>query len=136
MQLDVFAVHGVGGIVGNLLTGVLTQRYWPSLDGTSILYSGVIEGEGLLLAWQIVDCLASFSWSFGVTSVILLLLNRIPGLSLRLDEDNEELGIDMSEMGEVAFDYIHELNATRKEKSDLLKRTESQEHLKEINNAD
>ena len=132
--LDVFAVHGVGGIVGNILTGFCTERYWPSLDGTVILYTGVIEGDGRLLAWQIVDCLASFSWSFCVTGLIVLLLDRIPGLSLRLDASEEELGIDISEMGEVAFDYVHTFDEKKKkEKKDKEKKKETSASTEPLN---
>ncbi len=117
--MDVFAVHGVGGIVGNILTGFCTQRYWSALDGKTILYSGVIEGEGLLLAWQVVACLATFSWSFIVTSIILLGLNQIPGLSLRLHSDHEEAGIDISEIGEVSFDYLNKSSSLKRRNMEM-----------------
>ena len=97
-----------------------------------LLYTGVIEGDGRLLAWQVVDCLSCFSWSFFVTSFILIILNRIPGLSLRLDAEGEELGVDISEIGEVTFDGAMEFSEARKRKTskDPLIKSESGDALK------
>eukprot|EP00835_Amoeboradix_gromovi_P003179 NODE_200_length_15202_cov_0.356618.p12 type:complete len:108 gc:universal NODE_200_length_15202_cov_0.356618:8675-8352(-) len=64
----------------------------------------------MLFAWQLVDCLVCFAWSFTVTGLILLALNKIPGLALTIDDDDEINGIDAVEMGESTFDYLKLIN--------------------------
>eukprot|EP00835_Amoeboradix_gromovi_P007000 NODE_983_length_2555_cov_0.219463.p2 type:complete len:130 gc:universal NODE_983_length_2555_cov_0.219463:971-582(-) len=77
------------------------------------MYSGVIEGEGLLLLWQLADIVACFSWSFLVTAVLLLIIDRTPGLSLTLGSEDELTGIDAIEMGEATFDYLKLINSPK-----------------------
>ncbi len=45
-------------------------------------------------------------YSFGGTCIILFIMNMIPGLSLRCSEEAEILGVDDSEIGEFAYDYV------------------------------
>ena len=110
--MDVFAVHGIGGIVGNLMTGIFTERNIAALDGTTILMSGLIEGESLIV-WQFISCLACFSYSFIMTGIILSVINVIPGLSLNFKIFDDEIGLDAAEMGEVTYDYLRLLNAPK-----------------------
>lgn len=58
------------------------------------------------LGYQIADCCAGFSWSFVLTCIILFLINLIPGLKLRVDAVDEDLGIDDAQLGEFAYDYV------------------------------
>ncbi|CAG7815992.1 unnamed protein product, partial [Allacma fusca] len=55
--LDVFAVHGVGGIVGNLLTGIFAQKWVAALDGTEI-EGGWLDGNWAQVGYQAVDTVA------------------------------------------------------------------------------
>lgn len=50
--------------------------------------------------------MAGFSYSFVMTSVILFLMNFIPGLSLRVPPEEEDIGLDDGQMGEFAYDYV------------------------------
>lgn len=50
--------------------------------------------------------MAGFSYSFVLTCVILFLMNLVPGLSLRVSAEEEEMGLDDSQMGEFAYDYV------------------------------
>ncbi|KAL7624987.1 ammonium transporter Amt1 [Parahypoxylon ruwenzoriense] len=104
--LDVFAVHGIGGIVGNLLTGIFAADYIAALDGFTSIPGGWINHNYIQLGYQVADCVAGFSYSFVLTCVILFLLNLIPGLSLRVSADNEDIGIDDDQLGEFAYDYV------------------------------
>ncbi|KAI1464519.1 ammonium transporter [Daldinia caldariorum] len=104
--LDIFAVHGIGGIIGNLLTGIFAADYIAALDGFSEIPGGWINHNYIQLGYQIADCVAGFSYSFVLTCVILFLLNIIPGLSLRVSAENEEIGIDDDQLGEFAYDYV------------------------------
>ncbi|OTB18763.1 hypothetical protein K445DRAFT_314628 [Daldinia sp. EC12] len=104
--LDIFAVHGIGGIIGNLLTGIFAADYIAALDGFTKISGGWINHNYVQLGYQIADCVAGFSYSFVLTCVILFLLNLIPGLSLRVSAENEEIGIDDDQLGEFAYDYV------------------------------
>jgi len=94
--LDVFGVHGVGGILGALLTGVFTA---PSLGGTgavdfSIASQVVIQAKAVLL---------TIIWS-GVVSVIAYKLVDLV-IGLRVAEDAEREGLDITSHGESAYHY-------------------------------
>src|SRR5690606_18994521 len=79
-SLDVFGVHGVGGLVGALLTGVLAD---PAIGGVS----------GSLLK-QLIACLAVLGYSLAMTTVVLFLVSRFAGLRVR--EGDERRGLDVS----------------------------------------
>ncbi|TFK23004.1 ammonium transporter [Coprinopsis marcescibilis] len=104
--LDIFATHGVGGIVGNLLTGIFAQASVAALDGTTEIAGGWLDRNFIQFAYQIADSVAGFAWSFIVTTIILWTMHFIPGLRLRATEETEILGIDDAEMGEFAYDYV------------------------------
>ncbi|KAI5865410.1 ammonium transporter [Durotheca rogersii] len=104
--LDVFAVHGVGGIVGNLLTGIFAADYIAALDGSTEIAGGWINRNFVQLGYQLADSAAGFSYSFVLTCVILFVLNLIPGLSLRVSAAHEDVGIDDDQLGEFAYDYV------------------------------
>ncbi|KAL8796065.1 MAG: hypothetical protein Q9195_001641 [Heterodermia aff. obscurata] len=105
-SLDIFAEHAVGGIVGNLLTGLFAADYIAHLDGFSAIDGGWLNGHYIQLAYQLADCVSGFSYSFFGTCIILFVMNLIPGLSLRASEESEIIGIDDSELGEFAYDYV------------------------------
>jgi Amt family ammonium transporter len=102
-SLDVFGVHGVGGIVGALLTGVFAA---PSLGGTGV-YDYVANavnpsysiGGQVWIQTQAV--LTTIVWS-GVVSVIAFKLVDIV-LGLRVSEEEEREGLDISSHGETAY---------------------------------
>ena len=52
------------------------------------------------LAYQLADSVAGFSYSFGMTCIILFLMNLVPGLSLRASAEEEEMGLDDGQLGE------------------------------------
>ncbi|KAJ5985498.1 hypothetical protein N7499_008218 [Penicillium canescens] len=103
--LDIFAVHTVGGLVGNLLTGLFAADYIAALDGTEI-DGGWINHNWVQLGYQLADSVSGFAYSFFGTCIILFLINLIPGLSLRAPEEDEIMGIDDAEIGEFAYDYV------------------------------
>lgn len=105
-SLDIFAEHAVGGIVGNLLTGLFAADYIAHLDGFSEIDGGWLNKHYIQLAYQIADCVSGFAYSFFGTCIILFLMNLIPGLSLRATEEAEITGIDDAELGEFAYDYV------------------------------
>jgi len=106
--LDVFGVHCIGGITGNLLTGIFAQKYVQDLDGgySYKAQGGWLDGSWDQLLYQFIGCVAGFFWSFCLTYLLLKLMDLIPGLSIRVEREAEVYGIDQSEMGEVAYDYV------------------------------
>jgi len=105
--LDIFASHGVGGIVGNLLTGLFAQASIVTFDGFSTpIPGGWLDRHFKQLGIQLADSVAGMAWSFVVTTIILWVMHYIPGLRLRASEQAEILGIDDAEMGEFAYDYV------------------------------
>ncbi|PMD36893.1 putative ammonium transporter [Hyaloscypha variabilis F] len=104
--LDIFAEHGIGGIVGNLLTSFFAADYIAHLDGFSSIPGGWLNHHWIQLAYQLADCVTGFSYSFFGTCIILFLMNLIPGLSLRVSEEEEEVGLDEAQIGEFAYDYV------------------------------
>ncbi len=91
---DVFGVHGVGGIVGALLTGVFSAQ---SLGGTKV---DLDIGHQLWV--QAVSVGFTVLWSAVVTSVILLLVRALVGL--RVSEEAELTGLDVTTHGESAYE--------------------------------
>ena len=94
-SLDVFGVHGVGGLLGALLVGVLAKA------GISGDVNGLLYGNPAQLGIQAVSVLAAGSYSFIVTFLILKLVDRIVGLRVTIDE--EEFGLDLTQHGENGY---------------------------------
>ena len=93
-SLDVFGVHGVGGILGALLTGVFTS---PSLGGTgkadfSIGNQVLVQAEGVLI---------TIVWSAVVAYVAYKIVDMMVGL--RVSEEDEREGLDITSHGETAY---------------------------------
>ncbi|KAF9995837.1 hypothetical protein BGZ65_008545 [Modicella reniformis] len=105
---DVFAVHGVGGVVGNILTGVFAQASVAALDGATVISGGWLDRNWIQVAYQLADSAAGLSWSFTVTYLILVIMNKIPGLTLRADLSQEHTGLDLVELGEAAYGHLEE----------------------------
>ncbi|KAL2890621.1 Ammonium transporter 1 [Ceratocystis lukuohia] len=103
--LDVFALHGMGGFIGNVLTGVFADKQMAALDGTEI-EGGWVEGNYKQIGWQLAGCAAILGWVFSITCIILFVMNLIPGLSLRVSAEEEEMGLDDGQLGEFAYDYV------------------------------
>lgn len=93
-SLDVFGVHGVGGILGAILTGVFTA---PSLGGTG----GEDFAMGAQVGIQAMSVVITIVWS-GVVSFIAYKLVDI-FIGLRVPEDEEREGLDVTAHGETAY---------------------------------
>ncbi|KAF6814595.1 ammonium transporter [Colletotrichum musicola] len=104
--LDIFAVHGIGGLVGNVCTAFFAANYIAHLDGVSTIDGGWINHNWIQLGYQLADSFSGGAYSFAGTCVILFIMNMIPGLRLRATEEAEILGIDDAEIGEFAYDYV------------------------------
>ncbi|PNS18309.1 Ammonium transporter 1 [Sphaceloma murrayae] len=94
--LEVFKLHGIGGIVGSFLTGIFADEAISLLDGASS-YPGAINGNGIQVAYQLAEIGAIAGYSFGVSCLVLFALKYIPGLGLRVSEDAEIRGLDLDQ---------------------------------------
>ncbi len=92
--LDVWAVHGVGGTLGAILTGVFAVA---AVNGAS----GLVEGNVGQVGTQLVAVAATWIYSGVATFVILKVVDFFVGL--RVEESEEEAGLDSSQHGEVAW---------------------------------
>ncbi len=93
-SLDVVGVHGVGGMWGGIATGIFATAAIGGVDG-------LIEGEPSQMVDQIVGIGAVALYSFVVTGVILKVLDLT--LGIRVKEDEEELGLDVTQHGERGY---------------------------------
>ncbi|EXJ77356.1 hypothetical protein A1O3_09582 [Capronia epimyces CBS 606.96] len=105
-SLDIFAIHGIGGLVGDLLTGLFAADYIAHLDGFSEIDGGWLNHHYIQLAYQLCDGVTGMAYSFVLSCVILFVINFIPGLHLRASEQEEIMGMDETEIGEFAYDYV------------------------------
>ncbi|MDY0965496.1 MULTISPECIES: ammonium transporter [Massilia] len=104
-SLDVFGVHGVGGILGALLTGVFAA---PSLGGqgvwdytTNAMATGYSIGSQVLV--QAHGVVVTIVWSGIVAFIAFKLVDIVIGL--RVPEDEEREGLDITSHGESAYRY-------------------------------
>ncbi|KAL7321753.1 ammonium transporter [Mucor circinelloides] len=108
-SMDVFAVHGVGGYIGSILTGIFTESYIAGLDGSTEISGGWMNKNWIQVPYQLAEATAAAAWSFVVTYIILYIMNRIPGLSLRVDHQVEIDGLDVAEIGELAYYQVNKV---------------------------
>ncbi|MBU0586837.1 ammonia channel protein, partial [Candidatus Micrarchaeota archaeon] len=94
--LDVFACHGVGGIIGAILTGVFASTIVNPLGA-----DGLLMGNAGLVLKQLVAVIAVGAYAFIATVIILKLLNLV--MEIREKEEHEEIGLDLAQLGEKAF---------------------------------
>jgi Amt family ammonium transporter len=97
-SLDVIAVHLVGGLVGSILLGFFAD----SAVNSVVINEGVFLGGGGALLWdQIVACVVTLVFSFVVSIAIAKVLDVTMGL--RVDEQAEAEGLDVSQHAESAY---------------------------------
>ncbi|OQV23844.1 Ammonium transporter 1 [Hypsibius exemplaris] len=101
-SFDAGSLHGAGGFIGNILTGIFAQKWVAQLDGTDII-GGLVEGVWKQIVYQIVSSAAIAIWAFLISFSLLWVINKIPGLHLRQSEADEARGGDLAEMGEAGY---------------------------------
>jgi Amt family ammonium transporter len=95
-SLDVFAVHGVGGILGMLATGI-----FASVAVNSAGADGLLLGNGVQLLKQLAGVGAVGAFAFGMTLGLGKLVDITMGL--RVSATEETVGLDISQHGERAY---------------------------------
>ena len=94
--LDVFGVHGMGGIWGAIATGI-----FASPDFVAEGYEGLIYGSTSLFLGQIVAVLATLAFCFTVSYALIWMVSKF--MRVRLNEEEETIGADISELGEPSY---------------------------------
>jgi Amt family ammonium transporter len=89
--LDVFGIHGIGGLLGTLMTGIFATA---AIGGTA----GLIEGNPGLLLTQAYGVAVVFAWTGGMTFVLLKIVDMLAGL--RVSQEHEVEGLDITQHGE------------------------------------
>ncbi len=99
-SLDAFGVHGAGGTIGAILTGVFAQALYNPIfgDGKSV---GGIDGRWVQVGYQCVGI--AFAWIFALVGTIVILKIVDRTLGVRVSEDQEVEGLDISQHGEEAY---------------------------------
>jgi Amt family ammonium transporter len=105
-SLDAFGVHGAGGTIGAILTGVfavsVVNPIFKDSNGNA-LASGLIEGNAHQLMNQLVG--VAIAWALGIvgTLAILFVVDKLIGL--RVSQEQETQGLDLSQHGEEGYDW-------------------------------
>ena len=96
--LDAFGVHGIGGIVGSILTGVFATQFVTGDGGVE----GALYGDWNQLWIQIKATMISILFSGVMTFILFKVVDKLVGI--RVDKRVEEEGLDVYEHGESAYD--------------------------------
>jgi ammonium transporter, Amt family len=97
--LEVFKLHGIGGMCGAFLTGIFASASVSSLDGFTIAHGG-IDGYGTQIAKQLAEIAAIAGWSFTCSVIMLFALKYIPGMHLRISDEAEMVGLDLDQFSD------------------------------------
>lgn len=114
-SMDVFAEHGVAGIIGLLFNALFASDDIIGLDGVNTgstnPTTGTAQGGWIIHNYrqfyiQLAYIIAACAYAFVVSAIIAYLINITPGLHLRASEEAELLGMDDDQLGEFAYDYV------------------------------
>jgi len=100
-SLDAFGVHGIGGTLGAILTGVFATRACADMAGGEPL--GMIEGGSIMMG-QMVAVAVTWIFSLVATFIILKVVDALIGL--RVSEQDEVRGLDLSEHNEEGYIFV------------------------------
>jgi ammonium transporter, Amt family len=98
-SLDAFGVHGIGGMLGALCTGL-----WATVAINPAGADGVFHGGGKLLLWQFIAVVGSFAFSFIVSYILLKVIDKTIGL--RVNTEQESIGLDLTQHSESAYTVV------------------------------
>jgi ammonium transporter, Amt family len=101
-SLDAFGVHGAGGTLGAILTGLFANSVINPILGSGKA-TGFFEGNHLQVVNQLVGVAIAWGISIVGTLIILFVVDKLMGL--RVSEDEEREGLDLSQHGEEGYDW-------------------------------
>jgi Amt family ammonium transporter len=103
-SLDAFGVHGVGGTLGAILTGVFATKSAADIAVSGGGPLGLVDGGTSLIVGQIVAVVVTWVLSVVVTFILLKILDATMGL--RVEKDEEQKGLDLSQHGEEGYIFL------------------------------
>jgi Amt family ammonium transporter len=98
-SLDVVGIHGAGGTLGALLTGLFASKAVNPAGANGVLYGGGLS----VLGSQALAVGAILAYSFVLSLILLKLVDAVIGL--RVSEEDEEAGLDLSQHAEVGYAF-------------------------------
>ena len=110
-----FNVHGIGGIVGGIVVGVFASPRIAAMDGATEIAGGWIFHHWKQMGYQLAAICAIVGWTVVGTIALCYIINYIPGLKMRVEEDAEDMGLDFYEMAERCDPYIEYLHGKEEE---------------------
>jgi Amt family ammonium transporter len=103
-SLDAFGVHGAGGTLGALLTGVFATSTINPIFGAG-KPTGLLEGNWRQLFHQAFGI--GMSWTISIVGTLIILFVVDKTIGLRVSEEDERIGLDLSQHGEEGYDWAH-----------------------------
>jgi Amt family ammonium transporter len=100
-SLDAFGVHGAGGTIGALLTGIFAASVINPIFGKNVP-TGVIDGHWAQLLYQSAGI--AIAWAISIVGTLLLLFIVDKTIGLRVSPEQESAGLDLSQHGEEGYD--------------------------------
>lgn len=104
-----FIIHGFGGILGSICLGVFASPYIAGTDGVTEIEGGWIFHHWKQMGYQFAGWTTSFFWSLVATYIICFIVDKIPGLQIKANEELEMVGADFYEMAEVDGTYVDQM---------------------------
>jgi len=95
-SLDTFGVHGVGGTVGAILTGVFAVKSFANVGANGLLY-----GDPGLVVKQLIGVGATWAYAGAMSLILLVVVDK--ALGLRVKKEAEFSGLDLTQHGEAAY---------------------------------
>jgi ammonium transporter, Amt family len=95
--LDVWAVHGMGGLAGALLTGIFSETRFSFGD------VGLAFGNPAQLYENAVGAFAAVAWALGITALIIKVMDIVWPGGIRVTPKEEEVGLDLAQHAERAY---------------------------------
>jgi Amt family ammonium transporter len=96
----VFVSHCLGGIIGNCMTGIFAQASIAATDGATDIPGGWLDQNYRQLGLQLADCVATTTYAFVVTYLLVALIDCVPGLEVLATEEDILMGMDAAGCGE------------------------------------
>ena len=103
-SLDAFGVHGAGGTMGAILTGVFANSVINPAFGAGKATGG-LEGNWHQLLNQLTG--VSIAWALSIVGTLAILVLVDKTIGMRVSEEEEREGLDLSQHGEEGYDWAH-----------------------------
>jgi len=107
--LDAFGVHGVGGVVGGILTGFFANKNISGKEEANGLFYGRPKQVYIQLYGIVVVAAYSFVMTLILQKSLDAVLKAVTGIGIRVTEEVEELGLDLSEHGDIIPGHVTKL---------------------------